>query len=105
MFRTAVLSYVKRMHDQFLKEKEIDWPLSFNDWHPDFDFNEVIIPLGRLPNHPLGESVSISSINNSQVCSVDSKLLKVNIDTKKRVTASDFLANKIGFEQLQSIVR
>jgi hypothetical protein len=49
--------------------------------------------------------VSASLVNNSQVCSIDSKMLKINTDTEKRVTASDFLANKIGFEQLLAIVR
>jgi len=89
-FRRAIVDYLTRLHEEFLANQPMVAAIPAHKWHPGFEVEEIEVPLGKLPDHPLQKNLSIQSMTENQVQAIDNKKVKEIVQSERELsTKSD----------------
>ena len=61
-FRRAIVDYLSRLHEEFLAKTDVTDVIPAHKWHTGFNLDQIEVPLGRLPDHPLQKNISVQDM-------------------------------------------
>jgi len=82
-FRRAIVDYLSRLHEDFLSKQKSVGPIPAHKWHPNFNVEEIEIPLGRLPDHPLEKNLSVNTMTENQVHAIENKKVREVVQSER----------------------